>query len=74
MGGGHTCARRSSGEVLCWGRNLFGPLGDGTTVERSTPTSVVGLTDAVELTGGVNFSCARRGSGVVGSPRPRCPA
>ncbi|HEY5936270.1 MAG TPA: hypothetical protein VIU61_16580, partial [Kofleriaceae bacterium] len=26
----HVCARRTSGELLCWGRNLDGDFGDGT--------------------------------------------
>lgn len=29
MAGGHACVRRENGEVLCWGGNLFGQLGDG---------------------------------------------
>lgn len=28
-GGSHVCARRENGEVLCWGGNGFGQLGDG---------------------------------------------
>jgi alpha-tubulin suppressor-like RCC1 family protein len=40
-GGNHTCARRSDGAVLCWGRNLDGELGDGTTMNRNVPTPVV---------------------------------
>ncbi len=39
----HTCALRTSGTVLCWGRNLEYQLGDGTIENRSTPTEVVGL-------------------------------
>ena len=30
-GGEFSCARRGNGEVLCWGANLFGQLGDGST-------------------------------------------
>jgi alpha-tubulin suppressor-like RCC1 family protein len=41
-GGEHTCALRS-GTVSCWGNNLFGRLGDGTTTNRLTPTPVMGL-------------------------------
>jgi alpha-tubulin suppressor-like RCC1 family protein len=42
-GAGHTCARRRNGQVLCWGQNSIGELGDGTKVERLSPTPVVGL-------------------------------
>jgi hypothetical protein len=48
-GGDHVCARRSSGSVVCWGRNDRGQLGDGTTVNSAIPVFVVGLTDAVEI-------------------------
>jgi alpha-tubulin suppressor-like RCC1 family protein len=34
------CARRRSGEVVCWGLNQAGTLGDGTTIDRATPVAV----------------------------------
>jgi alpha-tubulin suppressor-like RCC1 family protein len=76
-GGAHTCARRASGEVLCWGGNLpggisrafplgsGGAVGDGTTTNRLVPTPVLGLTGAVQLTTGATHSCALRAGGDV---------
>jgi hypothetical protein len=40
-GDGHTCARRTSGRLFCWGRDGQSQLGDGgTDSPRSTPTEV----------------------------------
>ncbi|MFM7063052.1 MAG: RCC1 repeat-containing protein, partial [Actinomycetes bacterium] len=42
-GGSHTCALAPSGTVRCWGFNLYGQVGDGTTTDRSSPTLVTGI-------------------------------
>jgi alpha-tubulin suppressor-like RCC1 family protein len=43
VGGCYTCALLDDGEAECWGRNDYGQLGDGTTINRSTPVTVLGL-------------------------------
>lgn len=65
LGDRHTCARRASGAVVCWGRDLQGQLGNGAQSESWVPTPVEGLTDAVELTANYDHTCARRASGTV---------
>lgn len=42
-GNHHTCARRTNGQVMCWGQNHEGELGNGTTLPSSVPIAVSGL-------------------------------
>ncbi len=57
-GSGYTCAVRSNGTVACWGANLYGRLGDGTEVDRSSPTPVAGLTNVAQIGTGSTHTCA----------------
>jgi hypothetical protein len=55
----HKCALlKDNGRVMCWGSNDGGQLGDGTTVRRTNPTEVVGVTDALTIAVGSVHSCA----------------
>ena len=49
----HTCGLTTSGAAHCWGRNVLGQLGDGTTLTRTTPTPV---------SGGLRFSAISAGN------------
>jgi hypothetical protein len=39
----HTCVVLTGGGVRCWGVNYLGAIGDGTMVDRDTPTRAVGF-------------------------------
>ncbi|MEZ5320794.1 MAG: hypothetical protein R2698_01695 [Microthrixaceae bacterium] len=51
-----TCALRSGGSVVCWGRG--GYVGDGGYTDSSSPVAVSGVTDATSLDAGGNVTCA----------------
>ncbi len=62
VGGHHACVVLTSARVECWGKNLTGALGDGSTLNRAIPTPVIGLPGpphtAAQVTGGASTSCA----------------
>ena len=67
-GGYHTCVVLDDGSVSCWGRNIYGQLGDGTNEDRSTPTQTSTLGDgggAVSISAGQGHTCALLDNGVV---------
>ncbi|MCL2824956.1 MAG: hypothetical protein FWD57_13290, partial [Polyangiaceae bacterium] len=65
-GGENTCALFSSGEVKCWGENMHGEIGDGTTVSRSVPTTVQGLEpNIVGISTGEHHACAVDSNGIA---------
>ena len=70
-GGNHTCALMTTGTVECWGFNgtllggVNGELGNGSTGNSLTPVTVTGISNAVAVEGGVDFTCALLATGPV---------
>jgi len=67
VGGQHTCAI-AGGNVLCWGYNGTGQLGNGTTTDNATPGQVSFQRSAPApdlLSAGATHTCANTGRGVA---------
>ena len=61
----HTLAVTAGGQVLSWGRNDKGQLGDGTTTSRTSPAPVPGLSGVVTVEGSISRSVALTETGEV---------
>jgi alpha-tubulin suppressor-like RCC1 family protein len=53
----HSCGLTPTGAAFCWGRNLDGELGDGTTTDRTIPTAVQGGLTFIGLSAGGAHTC-----------------
>lgn len=60
----HTCGlEESSGQAYCWGWNLYGQLGDGSSTSRATAAAVSGGLAFVSLSAGNLHTCGVASSG-----------
>ena len=64
-GTAHTCALTAGGAAYCWGRNISGQLGNGTTTQAEAPVAVLGGHAFVEISAGGGHTCARTAAGAV---------
>ncbi len=54
----HACGLAADGRAYCWGGNVWGTLGDGTTTRSNRPVQVAGALRFVQLDSGAAHSCA----------------
>lgn len=68
LGWDHTCALGDDSTLACWGRNIYGQLGDGTTQDKTTPNAIAALgSSVVEIDLGTSHTC-----GVIDDGTARC--
>ena len=64
LGGRFGCALRATGDVVCWG--YINDIGAATLPPYTTPVTVAGVTDAVDIAAHTSgHACARRRTGEV---------
>jgi alpha-tubulin suppressor-like RCC1 family protein len=63
----HTVALRQDGTVWTFGGNGSGQLGDGTSVGRTLPSAVAGITGAIRIAAGGSHTVALRSDGTLWS-------
>lgn len=65
-GGSHTCGLRTNGSAVCWGNNVDGRIGDGTTIVRFAPATVTGgQTFTMLTTSTVGHTCGLNAAGAA---------
>ncbi len=64
VGIGHTAALKSDDTLWAWGYNFSGQLGDGTTVDKDTPTQI-GSTTWSAITAGTEYTVGIKSDGTL---------
>jgi alpha-tubulin suppressor-like RCC1 family protein len=53
----HTCGVTTDNRAYCWGYNVYGGLGDGTTTQRLAPVAVAGALRFRQVSAGIYHTC-----------------
>jgi alpha-tubulin suppressor-like RCC1 family protein len=61
----HACGVTTGGAAYCWGYNVRGELGDGTTIQRTTPVAVLGGLTFAAVSAGYDHTCGLTTAGVA---------
>lgn len=65
LGERHSCLVVNAGQIMCWGLNAEGQLGDGTTTNSLSPIAVAGISDATSVAAGHTHTCCSHATGQV---------
>ena len=65
LGFDHSCALLADGTIQCWGRNLYGQLGNDSKIDSSTPVKVLGISNATAISANWHSTCALVATGEV---------
>ena len=65
IGGERIMELTTNGDVISWGGNQYGELGDYTHLDSDVPVHVVGLTNIVKIASGMNHSLAIDANGAL---------
>lgn len=65
LGANFACGVRVGGDVVCWGGNDQGQLGDGTTADRGAPVIAPVGSGATSVTAGLRHACALLATGTA---------
>ena len=64
-GGDHSLALLANGNVVAWGDDSYGELGDNNSQDEYSPVAVIGLSNVTAISAGGYFSMALRSDGTV---------
>ncbi len=67
IGGERIMELTANGDVISWGGNHYGELGDYTRLEGTNPVHVIGLTRITKIASSLNYSLAIDSSGLLWS-------